>query len=173
MGSPFHSLGVRIYATHLAVWDQKEVAVKCKFEYFNALVELHKYYLDLLISSESFYLGIVGAVVAYVAKVSLSPWQTRITLVVPAILSSSVSWGYFSGYYKLQELAGWIQSCSKSLELGWAPHSEILAPLSLLFAGIAAFLSIGIGTAFAFPCLIERAKNNVPAPSPSSIGGGS
>ena len=116
----------------------------CTFEEFRELIGLHKYYLDLLISSASFLLGIVGAVFAYVAKARLHRRQRFLSLVVPIALSASASFGYGSGYFKLRELETWVSSCKSTLKLAWAPHAEILPPLSFLFSLVAALVFIGL-----------------------------
>jgi len=116
----------------------------CEFEEFQELIELHKFYFELLITSTSFYLGIVGAMLAYVAKGDLSEQRVRLSLAIPVIFSIAACVGYGGGYFKLQELATWVLCCKATLELGWAPHSELVARLSLLFSAVAALVSIAL-----------------------------
>ncbi len=123
----------------------------CTPEQFHDLVELHKFYFEILLTSASFLLGVVGGVVAYVAKAHMPPPRVRLSLAVPALLSTSAFVGYSGGYLKLRDLESWILSCKATLGFGWAPHAEVLGHLSLLFAAVSALVSIGLLAILAKP----------------------
>ena len=115
----------------------------CTSAEFEQLVGLHKFYFELLVSSATFYLGIVGATIAFVAKAKLAPRQLRLTLLIPLVLSASAFIGYGSGFVKLRQLDSWVQACAASLKYAWAPHSETLPSLSGLFSLIALLIAVG------------------------------
>ena len=121
------------------------------FSEFQELIGLHKFYFGLLMTSTSFYLGIVGATLAYVAKGDLPEQRVRLSLTIPMILSIAACVGYGGGYLNLQELATWVLSCKVALKLGWAPHTELAARLSLLFSVVAALVSIALIAILAKP----------------------
>ena len=118
----------------------------CDLEQFKELIGLHKFYFEVLMSSVSFYLGVVGATVAYVAKDmgTLSPQRIRVALSIPIILSIAACAGYGRGYFELRDLADWVTTCKDDLAYAWAPHSNVLPPLSLLFSLMAGSVGAGL-----------------------------
>jgi hypothetical protein len=118
---------------------------------FSSLVDLHKFYFGILITSASFYLGIVGALLAYVARAHMPPARFRLSLSIPVLLSISACLGYGAGYFKLCDLETWILQCKASLKLGWAPHAEVLPRLSLLLSVVAGLVTIGLVVMLLWP----------------------
>jgi hypothetical protein len=114
------------------------------FSEFQELVGLHKFYFELLITSASFYLGIVGGMLAYVAKAGMAVWPARLSLGIPTLFSGAAVVGYSTAFRKLRDLQHWVRACKETLNFGWAPHAEILPNLSGLFALVALAILAGL-----------------------------
>ncbi|GAA3620142.1 hypothetical protein [Flavivirga jejuensis] len=104
------------------------------FQEFGVLTELYKFYLDIVLKSVTFVLGVAGAVIAYLlkeAKTHLSAYG----LFVPSILCLGMGGGFLLSLKKAKELSVAIDNLHYKLDLVLKPHTEVLES-SLFWFGI-------------------------------------
>ncbi len=110
------------------------------FDEFRVLIELYKFYLDIVLKSVTFVLGIVGAVLAYLLKEAKTHLSTY-GLFVPSILCLGMGGAFLLSLKKAKELSVAIDDLYYKLDLVLKPHTEVLES-SLFSFGI---LLIGLG----------------------------
>ena len=104
------------------------------FEEYSNLTDLYKFYLDIVLRSVIFVLGIVGAVLAYLLKESKSH-LTAFGLFIPSALCMGVGILFIAGLQKAKELSSAVTDLGSKLNLTLTPHTEVLES-ALLWFGI-------------------------------------
>ena len=92
---------------------------------YEVLCELYKFYLDLIIKSNLFFYAITGGIMTYIftnPKIPMMRWS----LALPVMLSLSLAVISLRGVKQARELKDELYKLRDELEIGLAPHVDIL-----------------------------------------------
>lgn len=114
---------------------------------YNLLSELYKFYLELILNSNLLLYGITGGIVAYTfsnTAVPLIKWA----LVLPLVFCMTYAFLSLRGVRQAKELRQEIMAIRAKLQIGLAPHVDIL--VFTLFATGIMFVLVSIALLIVF-----------------------
>lgn len=120
-------------ADRVDLWDQ-----------YRHLVDLFRFYLDLIIKANIFYSAVAGGIISYVLS-HMGPGEgsyIRFTLYIPILISVGFSLLSFIGFFQSVELHRSIQSIGKNLKLRQVTHSTLLPWVTMIIFMFHFFLAI-------------------------------
>jgi hypothetical protein len=113
-----------------------------RHEFFDGLFQ---FYLDKIMQFHTFYLPIVGGVVAYVLKNTTR--QSAFGLLIPLAVSIGAVWIFAVARHEAEELNGAIRANAEAL--GILPtHARILVHAVTAFLALHALIVIGLSVGF-------------------------
>jgi len=95
------------------------------WQQYQQLVDLYRYYLDLVVKTSSAFWLIAGGVLAFAFANSTEP-NVRWALIVPIVMSSFLIVVLLVGRSMIRELHQALRALSDEIELRQRVHSEIL-----------------------------------------------
>ncbi len=125
-----------------------------KWNQFEKLIDLHKFYFENIIKAAAFSFGIIGAIFTYVIKAELSESLIRVSLVLPFILSAGTCLVFDRGITQANQFSNWVDSMMIDNQLNWKPHAEILPEMCKLFKWLFLAISFGLVVVFIKPSII-------------------
>ena len=132
-----------------------------KWQQYDKLIDLHKFYFENLLKSSSYSFGIIGAILTYIINAKLSLEQIHLALQFPLLLSIGTFVIFCFGIWKTWEFSRWVIRFQDILFEGkpnavkWRPHAETLFWMSIVLSFLFLLLSIGIGMAIKNPTLLQ------------------
>jgi len=132
-----------------------------KWDQFEKLIDLHKFYFENLIKAAGFSLGLIGAIFTFVFAAKFEGEMTkRIALGLPVVISLGTLAVFCVGIVKTLDLAANVRKVQKGL-VEWRPHAEILVWMCGVFALVFLATSVGLLVLIADPSLVPS-----PLPKP-------
>lgn len=109
---------------------------------YNLLSELYKFYLELLINSSLLIYGITGGIVAYTFSNAGTP-VIKWSLILPLLFCMASGFLCLRGVRQAREVQQEIKAIRDKLQIGLAPHVDVLV-YALLASGIL-FVLVSVG----------------------------
>ena len=107
------------------------------------LVDLYKFYLDVVIKMNAFYYGVTGAILAYFFKNGSNP-LVRYALVLPILFSIALALLFFYGAILMRVLRLDVFNIRDALGLATAPDLGVLSKMLWGAGGIALIVGISM-----------------------------
>lgn len=118
-----------------------------------ALVDLHKFYLELLIKGAAFSATAQGALIAIGGGNLSDTLHIRLVAFGVQLISVVAVALFLFSMAKLIELDDWVKAAFEQHQKPWRPHTEVLPRLAWTGAYLNAASLLAATTAFAFPSL--------------------
>jgi hypothetical protein len=118
-------------------------------EEFKQLIELLRFYTNLVLQTVTFVLTATSAVVAYAIKEPIEPSRVRYGYAIPAVLCFGMGVGFLLNILPAIELIDRLRALSQVLKFGLAPHGNILIGALAFFGGVLTMVGIILGVLFA------------------------
>lgn len=114
---------------------------------YNLLSELYKFYLELILNSNLLLYGITGGIVAYTFSNTDFP-LIKWSLVLPLLFCMTYAFLSLRGVRQAKELQQEIKTIRAKLQIGLAPHVDVL--VFTLFATGIMFVLVSIALLIVF-----------------------
>jgi preprotein translocase subunit SecG len=116
-----------------------------RWEQFQELIGLHKFYFEHIIKGAAISFGIVGAIVSYLLASDVRDGPgVRLALVVPILLSFGSFFVALLGAMKTYDLSAKVQQLQGELRLSWRPHAEVLPAITGVFAALFLIVAVAL-----------------------------
>lgn len=118
------------------------------------LVDLWKFYLELVVKTNLFFAGISGGMIAYIFNQTTDSNLLTYSLIVPLILGVGLFAICVLGIFQSIELANSMKSLAKRISVEQPVHSSLLIFTVCLSSIFYALSSLGIIILFMFPKIL-------------------
>lgn len=112
---------------------------------YNQVVELYKYYLDIIIKLNVFFYAVTGAILSFVVA-NLKEPNFKLAVLLPLAISLGFAIVSFYGATLVPALRREIAACRDALGLKTSPEAQVLTVLLVMFGVI--FLAVAVGCVF-------------------------
>jgi len=112
---------------------------------YQQIVELYKFYMDLVIKFNIFYYAVTGAIISFFFANSSIP-RIKYALLFPIIMSLAFIVFFIYGAYLMKFLKMEVFAIRDALKLKVAPDVGVLSVLLLIFSVV--FITVAIGCSY-------------------------